>query len=576
LASEPPPLVARVVVDQAAITKSFDYLIPDAWRDQARVGTLVRVGLGPRRVGGWITELGHQAPDGVALRPIAKVTGWGPSADVVDLCRWAAWRWAGRLAPVLTVASPPVAVRALPPAGPGTAFRSEPAHAGALAAVAQPGTRVLRTTPAEDIVPILVAAMSRGPILAVIASIDRARLVVARLRRLGAPVASVPRDWALAAAGGHSVIGARAAVFAPCPDLAAVVVIDEHDESLQEERTPTWHAREVAIERARRAGVPCLLVSSCPTLEALRSGEPITLSRSQERAGWPIVDIVDRSRDLPSESGPISPTLVRLLRTEHPVVCVLNRTGSARSLRCGSCGQPGVCERCHGPVAQLDDSTLQCGRCGTTRPVVCLSCGSTRFSARRPGVTRIRAELEQMLGEPVAEVTATTGPPPAGVRVAIGTEAVLHQVGDAAVVAFLDIDDELLAPRLRANELTMALLVRAARLLGPRTSGGRLVVQTRQPHHEVLQAAVLAEPDRFVAAERAMRTDLWLPPSSALATASGPGAESFVAQLSIAVSGSADGQFLIRADTHQELCDALAAAGRPTARLRLDVDPWRV
>jgi primosomal protein N' (replication factor Y) (superfamily II helicase) len=66
-----------------------------------------------------------------------------------------------------------------------------------------------------------------------------------------------------------TVVGARAAAWAPAPDLAAVVVLDEHDEVWQEERVPTWHARDVAIERARRAGVPCVLVSPTPSLEAL-------------------------------------------------------------------------------------------------------------------------------------------------------------------------------------------------------------------------------------------------------------------------------------------------------------------
>ena len=80
----------------------------------------------------------------------------------------------------------------------------------------------------------------------------------------------------------------------------AIVVVDEHDEGLQEERAPTWHARDVAIERARRAGIPCVLLSPCPSLEALDAADRVVEpSRAEERAGWPILDVVDRRRDDP-------------------------------------------------------------------------------------------------------------------------------------------------------------------------------------------------------------------------------------------------------------------------------------
>ncbi len=107
--------------DQPAINKAFDYLVPEALGDQVRVGAQVRIALHGRRVGGWVVADGVEPPEGVTLRPVAKVTGWGPSADVIDLARWAAWRWAGRPAQFLRTASPETAVRALPrpaPAGP--------------------------------------------------------------------------------------------------------------------------------------------------------------------------------------------------------------------------------------------------------------------------------------------------------------------------------------------------------------------------------------------------------------------------------------------------------------------------
>ena len=107
-------------------------------------------------------------------------------------------------------------------------------------------------------------------------------------------------------------------------------------------------------------------------------------------------------------------------------------------------------------------------------------------------------ELEALVREPVAEMTADVdqGAGGTGTRVVVGTEAALRQVDRADVVAFLDLDQELLAPRYRAAEESLGLLVRAARLVGGRAGGGRLLLQTRQPQHEVVQAALLADPGR--------------------------------------------------------------------------------
>ena len=109
------PLIARVLPDVKGIDKSFDYLVPGAIQDQVRVGTMVRIDLHGRRVGGWITELTDQPIEGVRrLKPLAKVVGWGPSADLVELATWAAWRWAGKPQHLLVSASPERSVSALP------------------------------------------------------------------------------------------------------------------------------------------------------------------------------------------------------------------------------------------------------------------------------------------------------------------------------------------------------------------------------------------------------------------------------------------------------------------------------
>jgi primosomal protein N' (replication factor Y) (superfamily II helicase) len=548
-----------------------------------RVGDRVRLVLHGRRVGGWVVATDVDPPPGVVLRPLAKWSGRGPTPELIELAEWAAWRWAGRPASLLRTASPDRVVSRLP-AAPVSARRTPATDSpvdgevvAALSAATAPALLV-RLPPAAPVDPIVLAAATRGNALVLCPTAALARSVAAALRRAGVRTAVHPGDWALGAVGA-TVVGTRAAAWAPVADLAAIVAIDEHDEAHRQEQAPTWHAREVALERARRAGVPCLMTSPCPSLEALDAARLLPPSRAGERAGWPAVDVVDMRRQDP-RTGLLPPALVRLLRSDRGVVCVLNRTGRARLLACKACGELARCERCGAAVAQ-PGAELMCARCGTVRPPVCASCGASRLRAVRQGVTRVRDEIAALIGEPVDEVTAASAASDVPTsRVVVGTEATLHQIDRADAVAFLDFDQELLAPRYRAAEQALGLLARAARLVGGKGGGGRLVVQTHVPRHEVVQAVLNADPSRVASAERDRREQLRFPPVTAMAEVSGAAAEAYVgalgACLGVEVLGPSDGHWLVRAPDHRTLCDALAATPRPAGRLRVAVDPPRV
>src|SRR6266511_1256937 len=95
-------------------------MVPEAMADQLQIGTMVRVALHGRRVGGWVVGLADEPATDRPLQPIAKVRGLGPAPELVDLAAWAAWRWAGRRPTFLRTASPETAVRGLPPAAPAS------------------------------------------------------------------------------------------------------------------------------------------------------------------------------------------------------------------------------------------------------------------------------------------------------------------------------------------------------------------------------------------------------------------------------------------------------------------------
>ena len=542
----------------------------------------MRVPLHGRRVRGWVVELDPVGGPTTALRPIAQVSSRGPAPELIDLARWASVRWgATRLRPFLVTASPPNNVAGLPPPR-RTARPIAPVHAGA-AELLRTGGGMLRLPPTDDVIPVLAAAFVHGPTLVVVPSNERARLDAIRLRRAGLTVAIVPDEWAAAAGGVDVVIGARAAAWAPCPDLATVVVVDEHDEALQEERSPTWHARDVAVERARRRGARVLLVSPCPTVVGLarvddRLWRPAI---DDERAGWPFVEVVDRGRDEPWKTSLVTSQLIAHLRTpDRTVVCVHNTPGRARILACRTCRTLARCARCEAAVALADDGTLACPRCDLVRPPVCRECGGTAFRNLRPGITRLREELEAAAGRPVVAVSGADAddPPPAqrvrrhGGRAAPrapGRRRRLprhrHRVAGTAL------------SRRRAGDGPDRARGAARRIPGRWWAGAAADVPAGSRGGQVGAAG---RPGAAGGAGDGAPPALSLPPFAALAAISGSGGQELrrcAADGPRPARGGGPGDVsLVRAPSWDELGQALITTPRPKgSRLRIEVDPAR-
>ena len=609
--------VVRVRTDVAAVAKTFDYAVPADWRHDVLVGTRVRAPFHGRTVRGWVVDEEVGTPAAVDVLPLKSWLGWGPPPALVELAEWAGWRWAGPASFFLRIASPATIVRSLPMAPPPPAPDAAAPQRADLD-LAETGVTVVRQPPLTDPLALVLSVVGddavrarHGSVLVLVPSAGWAERLTSRLERRGWPTA---RTWEQARAGWPVVVGSRAGAWAPVPRLAAVVVLDAHDAAYREESAPTYSAVDVLIERTSREGVPCVLASPVPPLALAARAHLRTVapSRPEERAGWPVLELVDR-RGADPRSGMFSEEFVRLARSaldeaeargRGPLVCVYNRTGGARLLACRHCGELACCSRCGAAVAQpRGEELLRCPRCDETRPVVCASCGRLRMKTLRAGVSRLREELAALLGVEVGEVAGPQSAGPASpvpdAPVLIGTEAVLHRVRRAAAVAFLDIDLHLLAPRLSATEETLALFVRAARLVAARGTGApwnRLQAQTRVPDHPLLQAVALGDPTQVLAEEEAIRRTSALPPFAALALVSGALAPVYAEALgrelqvparpepteegvpgvgsSVALSPLGDDRFLLRADSHQPLCDLLERTPRPPGRgLRVEMDP---
>jgi primosomal protein N' (replication factor Y) len=586
--------VCRVVPDVTAVEREFDYIVPDRFAPLVRVGTIVRVPLHGRRVRGWVVaDDVEPAAAADRLLELLAVSSAGPPPEVVDLAGWVAWRWAGPRVAVLRSASPPNRVAPSPPASPpgSSALSVTPERTKVRSEVrpeVRPEVRIVRRAPLLDRRTTVEELLSpEGSTIVLVADFARAVALARHLGGRGQAVALLHSGasdaartdaWRRAAQGRVVVVGGRVAVFAPVPDLRAAIVVDDADEALQEERSPTWHARDVLLERAARAGIPFAVVSAVPTVEVLGLAEPTveTDPPDVERAGWPRTLVVDR-RDEPPGAGLLSDTLATSLRTAGGLaVCVLNRRGRFRVL---------VCDQCRAVLRwdRTDD-----------RPAVCPECGATRLRVVRAGVTRIREELAALVaGARVVDVDTTTAEVP-DANIVVGTEAVLHRAEirrrRPTLVAFLDLDQELLAPRYRAGAQAHWLVTRGAQLLAGRPRAETmLLLQTRLPDHVVVEAVTSGRPDLVATAELDDRRMLGYPPFGALAELSGDDdalaavADALrvldVPAAAVTVFGPSDGRVLVHAPEWGQLADALELslpAGRSLGRVRAAVDPPRV
>jgi primosomal protein N' (replication factor Y) (superfamily II helicase) len=568
----------RVLPDVTAVDRAFDYSVPDPLAAVVRVGAIVRVPLHGRRVRGWVIE-DDVDPDASTLLDLIAVVSAGPPPDVVDLTAWVARRWAGPRVAVLRSASAPNHVAPL----------ARTTASAPLAAASERVVRIVRRAPLFDRrAQVADLCPADGSTIVCVADAGRSRALASFLSDRGRNVALLhsfesdaarTEGWRRASAGNCVVVGGRIAALAPVPDLRAAIVVDDADEALQEERSPTWHARDVLAERAVRAGVSFFVCSPAPTVEAIvsaGSGAADAASSDVEAGGWPRVQIVDR-REEPPGSGLLSESLATALHhASGPAVCVLNRRGRFRLLVCPSCSH----------LVRWDRPD--------ERPLVCPECGATKLRVLRAGVARVREELEALVpGARVVDVdTATADVPEADILV--GTEAVLHRSSirrrRPTLVAYLDLDQELLAPRYRAAAQAHWLLTRGAQLLAGRSrADSLLLVQTRIPDHVVVQALARGEPSLVAEAEVEYRRTLAYPPFGALAELAGAGEplaaavdalrELDVQATGVLAFGPTDDRALVHGPDWDVLANALGralAAGRAIGRVRAVVDPARV
>ncbi len=335
------------------------------------------------------------------------------------------------------------------------------------------------------------------------------------------------------------VVGARSAVFAPVSRLGLVIIDEEHESSYKSGTAPRYHARQVALHRARSAGAACVMGSATPSVEAWRLMQEgrlhrLELTRRLSGGRLPVI----RVENVRGASSLLSQPLREALLETHSLgaqsILFLNRRGYAGVFQCRSCGYQTECPRCSVPMTyHKSRGRLVCHYCGYhSRPMsMCPECGSLDVGYTGFGTERIEEDLERELPDlRIArldtDVTGTRGALSdilhrfgAGeLDLLVGTQMVAKGLNFPRVktVGIVLADTGLSLPDFRSAERTFALIVQVAGRAGRFRTDGEVIVQTMRPEHPAIQHAVHMDIDGFYRDELAVREALRFPPFSRL------------------------------------------------------------
>lgn len=338
------------------------------------------------------------------------------------------------------------------------------------------------------------------------------------------------------------MIGPRSALFTPFRNLGLILLDEEHESSYKSEMPPKYHAREVAIERARLCGASVILGSATPSLKAYECalrGE-YTLFTLKKRAvpgaGMPKVSIVDLRGELAAGNRTIfsyalQEKIKERLETGQQTMLFLNRRGYAGFVSCRACGHVMKCPHCDISMTEHGNGMLVCHYCGEQqkKPALCPACGSKYIAGFGTGTQKIEESVKNMFPsarvlrmdadttrkkESYEEILSAFSCGEADIL--IGTQMIVkgHDFPNVTLVGILAADLSLNTGDYRAAERTFELLAQAAGRAGRGKIKGEVLIQTYQPEHYAVTMAAAADYEGFFRQELAYRKALSYPPVS--------------------------------------------------------------
>ena len=345
------------------------------------------------------------------------------------------------------------------------------------------------------------------------------------------------------------VVGARSAIFAPLTNVGAIIVDEEHEASYKQGETPRYHARDVAIVRARTEGGIVVLGSATPSLESWANAQResyklITLPDRVGGGALPRVQVVDMRVKRPTISTdpfrrvfsePLEQALRNTIGRREQAILLLNRRGFAAFVQCGACGDVADCPNCSiSLTVHRTPERLTCHYCGYAEPlrVKCAKCGGPTVKERGLGTQQVeKLLLDHLPSVRVARMDVDTTSARWAhadildrvarreVDVLLGTQMIAKGLDfpNVTLVGVIDSDVGLNLPDFRSAERSFQLMAQVAGRAGRGPKGGLVFIQTRLPGHHAVRAAVEHDYRSFVSQELMDREFPPYPPTVRLA-----------------------------------------------------------
>ncbi|AMV23919.1 Primosomal protein N' [Gemmata sp. SH-PL17] len=342
------------------------------------------------------------------------------------------------------------------------------------------------------------------------------------------------------------VVGARSAVFAPTRKLGLIVIDEEHENSFKQESTPRYHARDVAVMRARLEGIPILMGSATPSLESWANAERgnyTVLSMPNRVASRPLpaVKLVDLRHEpkTPGKHYAIGPTLEsamrKTLKEKGQIILLLNRRGFSTHVHCEACGHVAQCAHCDLAMTfHRTKNSLMCHYCGfETAPFQkCPACSQLAMRYQGLGTEKLQVEIEEKFpGNVCQRMDSDTMSKPGShqrvldafrdglIQILVGTQMIAKGLDfpNVTLVGVVNADVGLHLPDFRSAERTFQLLAQVAGRAGRGEKGGQVLVQTFTPDHPCITLASHHNYGEFAKLELVHRKQHKYPPYERLA-----------------------------------------------------------
>lgn len=370
-------------------------------------------------------------------------------------------------------------------------------------------------------------------------------------------------------------VGARSAIFAPVRDLRLVVVDEEHDAAYKQEEGIRYHARDLAVVRARLANGICVLASATPSAESYQAALDgrhalVELKARPTAHPLPAVEVIDlraqpkqRTDERPALSDQLHQALAQNLELGGQTLVFLNRRGFATYLQCPACGATASCPNCSVTLTwHRRASALVCHHChhAARAPTACPECRGPELKAFGIGTEQIEGALQELFplanverldrdvaNRPAAQKRILADWREGATDILVGTQMVSkgHDIPGVTLVVVLLADLSLNMPDFRAGERTFQLLAQVGGRAGRGDRAGRVLLQTLRPDHPAIHAAATHDYAGFIAGELDRRRTLEYPPFArmVLVRVDGPdnrAAEEAARELAAALRATAD------------------------------------